>query len=345
LTESPAQPLRRHLQPSPPPPPKPPEPMRASLKPSVPHPPKPVHKATKPAEPARPLAAPSGLISEDEAKMRPAPEWQVLRVDRATSDALLDGDRPLPPDTRLSMLWRPTWSAAGEVIGVYRAYIQRHDADNETPLEGTQAYSDSGATAQALDRFGIAATMRAFRAAEADGHGAVLVLPIHWATLHAQLRMELLAPMADVTAASRKARLVVELFGIPGRVTSDEVAESIQTLRPLCREVVLRSQLGAVNGLAAARSGASMVGVDLADLGPSERIDDDHLLARLLEFRTQAAQAGMGSFVWGARRRKVVMGTVTGGFSMVNGPALMKDIARPAKVVPAPRARFAATTV
>lgn len=342
LTETPAQPLRRHLQPSPPAPPKKPEPPRASLQPSPPAP-----KSARKVAPVKagPLTAPSGYVPIEGGTARPAPEWKVLKVDQAATDVLLDGDRPLPPDTRLSMMWRPTWSADGEVIGAYRAYVQRFDRRDEPPLEGSQAYTDGGATAQALDRFVIGAAMKGFRQSEAANQGAVVVLPIHWATLHSPLRMELLAPMADVTAEVRKARLVVELFGIPDRSSADDIANAIQVLRPLCRDVMMRSQLGVANALAAARSGASMVGVDLAELGTPDRIDDDHLLARLVELQTQAAKAELGAFVWGVRRRKVIVGTIGGGFNMVNGPALMKDIAKPAKVVPAPRALLLTTTV
>lgn len=44
--------------------------------------------------------------------------------------------------------------------------------------------------------------------------------------------------------------------------------------------------------------------------------------------------------MWGVRRRKVIVGAVQMGFGMVNGPALMKDIPKPAKRLPAPKSRF-----
>ena len=86
--------------------------------------------------------------------------------------------------------------------------------------------------------------------------------------------------------------------------------------------------------------GASMIGIDLAELALSERTDDSHLIAALEGFQRSAEQARIGAYVWGVRRRNVVAQAVRVGFAMVNGAALMKDLARPAKVLPAPKARF-----
>jgi hypothetical protein len=53
-----------------------------------------------------------------------------------------------------------------------------------------------------------------------------------------------------------------------------------------------------------------------------------------------ARKSGLGVYLWGVRRRALVVGAVQDGFAMVNGPALMKDLAKPAKTLPAPKARF-----
>ena len=85
-----------------------------------------------------------------------------------------------------------------------------------------------------------------------------------------------------------------------------------------------------------------MVGLDLSEFRPEDRMDDEQLLAVLERIQQETAKDGIGCYLWSARHRKVVGGLVQGGFEMVNGPGLMKDIPQPAIVLPAPRSRFAA---
>ncbi|MEW5726249.1 MAG: hypothetical protein AB1918_00345 [Pseudomonadota bacterium] len=337
--------IRAHLRPGAPRPPPEPLPPRASLRPSEP-PAGPIYPATptpRPAAKAPPPAAPTGLIPLAR-HARPAPEWKPLVVDNNWgTDRLVDGPRPLPPDVRLSLLWRPTWVAGNETIGAFRAHIQRIDHRDMPALEGSHAYTGGNATSQSLDKFLIGQAMRAFCAAETAGLGSLVVLPVHWDSVYSTRRMELLAPMADATAEARAARLVIELFGVPADTPAEDVAAAVSVLRGLCRAVLLRVPLVRPPIQAAALAGAAQVGIDLADLTEVERTDDDRLLERLRGLLTQAEQAGTGTFVWGVRRRKVVAGAVAAGFDLINGPALMKDIARPAKAVPAPRARLLST--
>ena len=119
------------------------------------------------------------------------------------------------------------------------------------------------------------------------------------------------------------------------------MTEVVAAARPLCKAVAVRTRLSESRAKLAADCGAALIGVDLSQLSPGERTDDSALLGQLRRFREQAAGFGLGAYVWGARRRAVVVGAVQGGFALVNGPALMKDIAKPAKVLPAPKSRFA----
>lgn len=335
LDQEPEQGLRRHMMPSDPLPAQAPLPVRASMLPSkAPPPPAPApRQQSKP-----PPVAVSAMI--DPSAME-SPRWQEINVNALPSmDGILDAGLPLPPDVRLSQLWRPTWVADGEAIGAYRAHIQRRDALEAAPLEGAQAYTGGTETAHSLDRFSIGQAMRAFSAAERAGLASAIVLPIHWTTLYSTQRMALLAPLADVTQDARATRLTVELFGFPTSIDADDLSSAMRVLRPLCRNVAVRTRLSHPHAALAAHSGAALLTLDLSELADHERLDDDRLLHRLYEYLGQAQAAGLGACLWGARRRKVVAGAVLGGFAMVNGPALMKDLAKPAKVVPAPKARF-----
>lgn len=274
------------------------------------------------------------------------PTWVIL--DAGTTNALPPelhveelGPEPLPADARLALQWRPTWVAAGETIGAYKARILRVDQEGATPLEGVKAYArDDEPGALSLDRFCIANAVRDFRASESNGNGSTVVIPVHWTTLTAENRMEFLAPFADLTQQSRGARVIIELFGVPTDVKPMILGTVIQGAKTLCRDVALRTRLSSPRAAMAADCGAAMIGLDLSELALPERTDDDTLLNALKAFQVNAAKARLGAYVWGVRRRKVLVGAVQGGFAMVNGSALMKDIPKPAKVLPAPKARF-----
>lgn len=289
----------------------------------------------KPLEVSRPetLKDPTWVILEGVAD-RPAPSMLDTVTDPWATT-------PLPADAKLSLVWRPTWVAAGEVIGAYEAYIQRQDQPGATPIEGTRAYpKDDEPAANTLDRFRIAGAIRDFRASETAGNSSTVVVPIHWLTMTSDNRMEFLAPFADVTKETRGARLVIELFGVPADVKPMILGTVVARARELCRMVLLRTSLAAPRAALALDAGAAMVGVDLAELAGGERIGDDDLLAALTAFNAAAGKTRLGSYVWGVRRRKVIVGAVQAGFAMVNGPALMKNIAKPARQLPAPKARF-----
>ncbi|MGE5547663.1 MAG: hypothetical protein ACM33T_12245 [Solirubrobacterales bacterium] len=310
----------------------------AWMRPSAPPGPKPV------APPSAPIAAPTGFAPQAGAPIAKSadPGWQPLNLASYRADGMAEDELPLPPDARLSMLWRPTWIAEGEAIGAYRAHLQRFDHAEAPALEGCHAYTRGEATAKRLDHYVVGTAMRDFLASERAGLTSTVILPIHWWTVYSPHRMQMLAPLADATAESRGRRLVIELFGIPANVQPEDLANVLGVLLPLAREVAVRTSLAAPICDMAARAGASLIGVDLSELLEPERTDDDRLLARLAAFHAAAGAAFLRSFVFGARRRKVIVGAVLGGYAMVNGPALMKEIAKPAKVLPAPRARFAA---
>lgn len=327
---------RRHLMPSQAPPPK----EAVDSRPPI---------SVAPENGDKPLPQDPGWKKLEVAKAEAAkqPTWVILdagpeRKLPPTLEHLPDtGAQPLPADARLSLVWRPSWVAAGEVIGAYEARIQRVDTPGATPLEGTNAYArDDEPGANTLDRFRIAGAIRELRASDAAGNGSTVIIPVHWLTITAENRMEFLAPFADISQQARGNRIVIELFGVPTDIKPMVLGGIIARARELCREVALRTRLSDPRAAMAQDCGAAMIGIDVAELAGAERTDDDHLLEALKDFQAQAAKARLGTYVWGVRRRKVIVGAVQMGFGMVNGPALMKDIPKPAKVLPAPKSRF-----
>lgn len=294
------------------------------------------------AEGDKTKVADSGWTAMEGPGSKPAePNWQAMTLKTGGTQSADGTTPPMPGDAQLSLLWRPSWVAAGEVIGAYKAQVSRLDGPGQQPYEGCAAYPvDGGETALNLDHFAIGAAIRGIRAAEQAGDRPLAILPLHWASASSAKRLSLLAPLANLPEQTRATRLVIDLFGCPPDCGNAELAATIAALRPLCREVILRVGLAHPRLGQAAATGLKTIGIDLAELPPAERTDDTGLLVALERLRRQASDLGLGTYVWGIRRRAVIMGTVNGGFAMINGPGLMKDLARPAKVLPAPRSRF-----
>jgi len=300
-----------------------------------------------PADDAAPRRAvdPKWAAMERAARENRDPNWQPVSVERAPADMApgLDATPPLPGDAALSLVWRPTWMEEGEVIGAYRAQVLRVDQPGEPAYEGSRAYPTAdGESIPKLDRFVAGAAVRGIKAAMTDGGSARMVVPLHWGSLGTTARMSVLGPFADIPEAIRTQNLIIDLFGLPANLAPVSLSEAVTAIRPLCREIMIRVPLTDPALNRAALAGVSMVTIDLAELPNADKTDDEHLLAALERLRREARAAGLAVCVWGVRRRRVVVGTVLGGFAMMNGPGLMKDLPRPAKVLPAPRSRFAA---
>jgi hypothetical protein len=254
----------------------------------------------------------------------------------------------LPPGASLSLLWRPTWVASGEAISAYGARILRRDRDGADAMEGCRAYPPGDLkTALELDRFVVATAVRDIIAqsrqpASAGAAQPSVIVPLSWTSLASDQRGQVVVPFSDLAQDTRNSRLVVEIFGIPDGTTTPELEAVVSFVRSLCKAVLVRTRISARRSSLAAEIGVAMVGLDLSELRPDQRMEDDDLLAALHSVQEASVKDGIGCYLWSARHRRVVGDLVNTGFDMVNGPGLMKDIGRPAIVVPAPRTRFLA---
>lgn len=250
---------------------------------------------------------------------------------------------PLTGETRLSLLWRPTWVAENEAISAYCARVVRVDGDGRSPLEGGQAYPEGegeDVTAFEIDRFVTASAMRGLKAALLAGRSATVIVPLCWSSLRLDRRAALLPLFAELSADERQRHLSLEVFRIPDDADAAMVAELTRFLQGLCGDVLLRVRVSSDLLCRADELGGAKVGLDLSELRDEERMNDQRLLQTLESLQCSASQAGAGCYLWSARRRHVVGEVVGSGFDMVNGPGLMKDVGRPSAVMPAPRQRF-----
>lgn len=295
--------------------------------------------------PCAPAAIAACGVQQDTMPPRPrhasAIDWTPIIMEHsdAEPDEPWQGIASLPGDSRLSLLWRPTWVADSEAIAAYCARVARLDHPGDPPLEGSMAYpAHDEASALMLDRFVAATAMRDLR--RGGDRGCAVIVPLTWSSLCGDHRGELVAPFADVAAHIRQSRVRVEICRIPDDTDPDSINQVTQALRGLCGGVLLRLRLSSPLLCRVDELEGVEIGLDLSELRANERMADDRLLGVLDMLQDSACQAGLGCYVWSARRRKVVGGVVSGGFHMVNGPGLMKDVVRPAMVMPAPRERF-----
>lgn len=281
------------------------------------------------------------MVERSSSRRRPEAEWEPILRQHASADPdePWKGVGPIPSEAKLSLLWRPTWVAESQAIAAYCARVARVDHPGDPPLEGSMAYPDGDpVTAETIDRFVSAAAVRDLMRSGPDGGCAII--PLTWASLVGEHRAELAFPFADMSADMRRQRLKVEICRIPDHATAEEARVVVGGLRHLCGEVLLRLRLSSPLLRQVDELGEAKVGLDLSELRSDQRMADDRLLDVLDLLQVSTDRAGLGCYVWSARRRKVVGGVVGGGFHMVNGPGLMRDVAHPAMVVPAPRDRF-----
>jgi hypothetical protein len=266
------------------------------------------------------------------------PAWQSIQPVHGTGREGGGDVGPMPPGALLSLVWRPTWVAEGESISAYTARVMRIDGAGFEPLEGGRAYPEGDAgTALALDRFVVGTAVRHMRV---GNNKASVIIPLSWNSLISEDRMAVIAPFADLAAETRAARVRVEVFHIPDEVSAAEMETVVAAVRSLGCEALLRIRMSSSHGFDAAAAGAAMVGIDLSELAPAERMGDEALLRALESLRGDVGMAGKSCYLWSARRRHVVGRAVRNGFAMVNGPGLMKDVGRPAVVMAAPKDRF-----
>lgn len=239
-----------------------------------------------------------------------------------------------PPKPRLlpehlTMAYRPGWVAAGESISAYLAQVQRHDKGK--PATGERAFlGASGEEVAMMDCFAakaVAAQLVAMR------QKITLILPVHASSLAGPPLRDLRAILATVPHPVRILRLVIEVCGLPA--DGAHAAGLIQHIKEECREVVLRTGFQSLAG----GLEATMAGLDLSMISAADRADD-RLLSALAAFRDKAGQCGYLPYVWGLPSRAALNAAVAGDFAMVNGPALIKDVPEPNRLIPVPKAKL-----
>jgi hypothetical protein len=273
------------------------------------------------------------------------PEWRQF-TQRTSAEARRfpwDDPGPLNTDTRLSMVWRPTWLAATETIGAYAARILRFENAGTPPTEGSHTYPHRHIhDCLNIDRFVLNQFARQAQAASTLNPAPMLIAPLNWVCIDSEHRRALFGPVMDLPRQVKRERLQIEITHLPDVPDHRRISEALSFVRELGLGVIVRARLINMPWLLNAQITSKLV-LDLSELSPEERIGDAPLLAKISGLRATAAANGAAFGLWGARRRNVIAALVKDGFSFVSGPGLMGDQNQVRPTIPLSKASLIGT--
>ena len=255
-------------------------------------------------------------------------DWLEEQLE-AQAEAGLASGHHLLPESSLTLVWTPTWVATKRAVGAFHAKVIRVDKEGAPPLEGAYAYADAAPIESlTMDRF--VATQAAYELKDLfyGRHKAGLTVPFHWMSLAPRWRDCIRIPFESCPPQALRKHLKIEIFGLSTAVPPHVVSRLFQPLEKLGCPLMVRLPLSAA-GMVKALKGVRAIGIDLAQLPPEEKTGDAQLLERLERFRDVAHKSGMACYVWGIRRRPLIAQVIKAGFSLVNGPGVMCDLAHP----------------
>lgn len=262
-------------------------------------------------------------VHREEITSGPAPE--------STSDDDVPPSDPTAarPDA-VEVALRPCWTAATEAADTFllRASL----------VGGTIPAGETRTPGADHDHMVAEKAVEVLTAMAEKAPGAVLVVPLHCLSLgDPDRRPAVLSALARAPATRRMAALRVEVIGITARTPAARVMTAIDVLRPVVREVALRTDLiqpaRVVFGLRSVLVGADAE--DVTDRAP-ERMAN---AIRALEEKARLGGAS-GTFLWGLRKRREIAQALDLGINAVGGPAFARDIPPPGKVLRLSRAKI-----
>jgi hypothetical protein len=235
----------------------------------------------------------------------------------------------LKPESTLSLLWTPTWVTNKRRIGAFHARVIRLDSEIGPTLEAGEAYEGiSPIEVLTLDRFVAAAAAHELNNQFFSHDAWGLTVPVHWISLAPRWRECIRLPFEKCPPKARRKLLKIEIFGLDPSISSVILRSMFDPLERLGCDIMARLPLGAPEMISSLRS-VRAVGVDLSELDDAEKVGDEELFKKLARFRDAARSHKLACYVWGVRRRALIARIVRAGFSLVNGPGVMRAVPNP----------------
>jgi len=281
-------------------------------------------------EPGSPLSgtAPASVSGGAPYTSESAADWYDEQIDSLAS-VRRKSDSAMTGDTKLSLLWTPTWVTAQKTMGAFHARLIRIDRDGTPPLEGCHAYADAKPVEiLTLDRFVATGAARELKALFFSGRRSGLTVPFHWQSLAPRWRDCVRLPILDCPPAARRKLLKVEIFGLTSALPANLFDKMFEPIEAMGCDVMARLPLSEVDVIPLLRS-VKAVGIDLAELKDNDRVGDEILFERICRFREIARVHKLACYIWGVRHRPMIAKVLDSGFSLINGPGVMCDLSHP----------------
>ena len=256
------------------------------------------------------------------------PSWYDAQLDVETKAASRKGGQ-MSGDSKLTLLWTPTWVSAKQQIGAFQSRMVRIDTEGGIPLEGGQAYQDiSPVETLTLDRFVATRTAQELKQIHYANQPWGLIMPINWLSLAPRWRDCIRLPLLDCPLTARRKHLKIEIFGISPTLPLYMFNYMFDPIEALGCDVLVRLPLANVAMISSLHS-VKAVGIDLTELPDQQRVGDDELFKKISHFRNTAKNHNLACYIWGVRRRPLIAQMIETGFSFINGPGLMCDLGHP----------------
>lgn len=225
----------------------------------------------------------------------------------------------------IDILFRPTWTARWQMVDAYLALPRRRAG--RPPAAGESALPrDASAGARAnLDYALLFAALKELSRAVEAGRAATFICPIRFATLVPPFWTTVPEVLRCFSDATRQRHLLLEVTHIPQAATAEHMMGLARMIRPLCRDILVRTDLARprIAELGAARPAA--IGAAMPPGRTMGAADSGAINA----FVTAAGNHRV--YVWDIAERAVLESAMADpAVGYANGPALSADQAKSA---------------
>lgn len=252
-------------------------------------------------------------------------EWRRIGRDEPEFEhqwrPIANGELGIPQDLRF--VYQPAWLVNRQVIAAH-TFLPARVAEDGIVVAGGAAMPYRLPTAEnySLDLLGLMKVMRNLEQMAKTRAQACVIFPLHLQTLDLPRQRKMFTDYATSIPDDMRAKLLFEIMGISDTTPMSTTANAVSTLKPLCRNVLVRVRLETRSMSDFLTLGVHAVGIDLGNLGWPEK----DLFPMLNEFNLRAQKSRLCTFVHGISTRSLLSGSVAAGFRYLDGCAIATPV-------------------
>ena len=260
---------------------------------------------------------------------KPEPEWVPLiwppeALKRRLSPEHLEVKPGENVPEGVEILFRPTWTARWQMVDAYLAQPRRKGRSGS--LTGDAALPRNAATGQLanLDYALLYASLAELTRAVESKRAATFICPVRFSTLVAPYWATLREVLSCFSEAICRRNLLIEVTHIPNAAAADHMIKLARQIRPLCRDILVRTKLDKPRAEIVGAAQPAAIGCRLTR--KSGQVPDINSLSAFVE-----AVGAQKVYFWGAADWDILSAAVANpAVSLANGPSLADDMAESA---------------